>query len=76
VFSLAAIVHFGYFRHHERFQALKSYNTLHIVFFLHFLRLPATFSLGYVSRHIQPTFLAVFCRIRFIYCRLDDCRLM
>jgi len=26
-------------------------------FFLHFVRLPATFSLGYVSRHIQPAFL-------------------
>jgi len=33
VFSLAAIVHFGYFRHHARFQAFKSYDTLHIVFF-------------------------------------------
>jgi len=74
MFSLAAIVHFGYFRHHARFQAFKSYGTLHIVF-LHFLRLPATFSLGFVSRHIQPAFSAVFCRIRFIYCRLDDCRL-
>ena len=53
----------------------SSHTTLCISFFLHFLRLPATFSLGYVSRHIQPTFLAVFFRIRFIYCRLDDCRL-
>jgi len=44
-------------------------------FFLHFVRLPATFSLGYVSRHIQPAFLALFFRIRFIYCRLHDCRL-
>jgi len=33
VFSLAAIVHFGYFRHHARFQAFKSYDTLHIAFF-------------------------------------------
>jgi len=33
VFSLAAIEHFGYFRHHARFQAFKSYGTLHIVFF-------------------------------------------
>jgi len=38
--------------------------------FLHFLRLLAAFSLGDVSRHIQPTFLAVFCWIRFIYCWL------
>jgi len=34
VFSLAAIVHFGYFRHHARFQAFKSYDTLHIFFAL------------------------------------------
>ena len=62
-------------RHHVRFQALKSYDTLtlHIVF-LHFLRLPPSFSLGFVSHHIQPVFIALFCRIRFIYCRLDDCR--
>jgi len=38
--------------------------------FLHFLRLLAAFSLGDVSRHIQPTFLAVICWIRFIYCWL------
>jgi len=70
VFSLAAIVHSGYFHHNACFQAFKSYDTLHIVF-LHFLRLPATFSLGYVSRHIQPAFQRYFCWIRFIYCRLD-----
>ena len=45
----------------------SNHTTLCISFFLHFVRLPATFSLGYVSRHIQPAFLAVFCRIRFIY---------
>ena len=26
-------MHFGYFRHHARFQAFKSYDTLHIAFF-------------------------------------------
>jgi len=30
---------------------------------------------GYVSRHIEPAFLAVFCWISFIYCRTDGCRL-
>jgi len=50
---------------------LKTYKSVYIVF-LHFLRPPATFCLGYASRH---AFLAVFFRIRFIYCRQDDCRL-
>jgi len=49
---------------------LSNHTTLWTSFFLHFLRLPATFSLGYVSPHIQPAFFAVFCWIRFIYCRL------
>ena len=72
VFSSAAIVYFGYFRHHARFQAFKSCGTLHIVF----IALSST--AGYLlTRLRQPShpariFSGIF-RIRFVYCRLDDC---
>ena len=76
VFSLASIVHFGLLSPPCTFPGILY--ILHSKYrFLHFLRQPATFSLGYISCHIQPSFLAEFFRIRFIYCwrRLDDCRL-
>jgi len=75
VFSLAAIAHFGLLSPPCTFTGIQVIRHSAYRFFLHFLRLPATFSLGYVSRHIQPAFSAVFRQIRFIYCRLEDCRL-
>jgi len=77
VLTLADIVHFGLFSPPCTFPGIQIIRHSAYRFFALFFdcRL-ATFSLGYVSRHIQPTFLAVFCRICFIYCRLDDCRLM
>jgi len=63
-------VHFGLLSPPCTFPGIQIIRHSAYRFFLHFLRLRATFSLGYVRRHIQPAFLAVFCRIRYIYCRL------
>jgi len=59
-----------YFRHHARFQAFKSYDTLHIVFFT--LSSTAGYLLSGLREPSNPAriFNGIF-RIRFIYCRLE-----
>jgi len=64
VLTSADIVHFGLLSPPCTFPGIQ------IIRHSAYRFLPAAFSLGDVSRHIQPAFLAVFCWIRFIYCRL------